>query len=167
MSAEKYAGLQLEVVDIANEERYISAVPLLNIKAAAGGFSVEQHLEACDWVRLPEPFVHKPGYFVAQVVGESMNRRIPNGAWCLFKPDQGGSRNGKVVLVQSSYIQDVETGSSYTVKRYHSEKTIVDETTLNESIVLRPESTAYGYRDLVFYDNASGLRVIGEFLAII
>jgi len=29
---------------------------------------------------------------VAQVIGESMNRRIPNGAWCLFRAAPAGTR---------------------------------------------------------------------------
>ena len=45
----------------------------------------DQWAAPADWVELPEPFVAKEGFFVTRVVGESMNRRIPNGAWCLFK----------------------------------------------------------------------------------
>ena len=52
---EKYPGLPLQVVDISPQEQYVTAVPLLNIKAAAGSFSMEQQLEVCDWVQLPEP----------------------------------------------------------------------------------------------------------------
>jgi len=169
VAAEQYVGLQLEVVDVPNEERYITAIPLLNIKAAAGGFSMEQHLEVCDWVRLPEPFAHKSGYFVAQVVGESMNRRIPNGAWCLFKQDQGGSRNGKIVLVESSHIQDTETGSSYTVKRYHSEKVSDDKGGWEHSkIVLSPMSSVEAFGDVELVgDQVESFGVVGEFVAVL
>jgi len=38
--------------------------------------------EADHWVQLPGGFSGAPGAFVAQVIGESMNRRISNGAWC-------------------------------------------------------------------------------------
>ena len=55
-----------------------------------------------DWVR------PQPGLFVAQVVGESMNRRIPNGAWRLFRANPAGSRQGKVVVVQHRSIADPE-----------------------------------------------------------
>jgi hypothetical protein len=47
--------------------------------------------------------------FVARVVGESMNRRIPNGAWCLFRVAGAGTRQGKVVLAQHREIEDAET----------------------------------------------------------
>ena len=113
--------------------------------------------------------MHKPGYFVVQVVGESMNRRIPNGAWCLFKADQGGSRNGKIVLVQSSHIQDAETGSSYTVKCYHSEKVGDDgEEWGHSKIVLSPMSNVGGFSEIELAGNHDeSFDVVGGFVAIL
>jgi len=52
---------------------------------------LEQH--ALDYVEVPEWVDPKPELFVAQVVGESMNRRIPNGAWCLFRANPSNPRN--------------------------------------------------------------------------
>lgn len=72
------------------------------------------------WVR-PEA-----GLFVALVLGESMNCRIPSGAWCLFRANPEGTREGKVVVVQHRSIADPETGGRYTVKLYSSEK-VADE----------------------------------------
>ncbi|HVL52374.1 MAG TPA: hypothetical protein VM754_12835, partial [Actinomycetota bacterium] len=46
------------------------------------------------------------GLFVARVEGESMNRRIPHGAHCVFRHPVPGSRNGKVVLVEYRDIID-------------------------------------------------------------
>jgi len=97
-------------------------VPIYQLEIAAGNFSEHQQVEDSDWVELPDSFRPQPGHFVARVVGESMNKRIPNGAWCLFKQDQGGSRNNKIVVVLHLDIQDVDTGASYAVKRYSSEK---------------------------------------------
>ena len=82
----------------------------------------EQSVEEHDWVELPDSFRPQPGHFVTRVVGESMNRRIPNGSWCLFKANPGGTRQGKVVIVEHRDIQDPETGTSCTVKVYSSEK---------------------------------------------
>lgn len=165
----KYPGLHLELVDIPASEQFRTAIPLLNLKAAAGDFSMEQYVEVCDWVRLPEPFEHKTGYFVAQVLGESMNRRIPNGSWCLFKPDQGGTRQGKIVLVQSSDIQDPETGSCFTIKTYNSQKKVEDDGTwTHEKISLQPNSSIGGFKDIeLTRDELSKFRVIGEFVAVI
>lgn len=49
-----------------------------------------------------------PRLFIARVVRKSMNRRIPNGAYCVFRQAVGGPR--KVVLVQHRDISDPETG---------------------------------------------------------
>ena len=107
--------------------------------------------------------------FVTRVVGESMNKRIINGSWCLFKSDQGGSRNGKIVLVQSSHIQDVETGSSYTVKCYHSEKVSTEKGEWEHGkIVLSPMSSVGAFGDIELVgDQAESFGVVGEFVAIL
>jgi len=76
-----------------------------------------------DWVELPGRTKTAPGLFVAQVLGESMSRRIPNGAWCVWRANPAGSREGKVVLAQHRDIHDPDTGGQYTVKLYSSEKT--------------------------------------------
>lgn len=36
--------------------------------------------------------------FIAKVVGHSMEPAIPNGSYCIFRIERGGSRNGTVVL---------------------------------------------------------------------
>ena len=165
---EQYSGLTLKVLDPEEVKPFENAVPIYNLEIAAGQFSQEQQVDECDWVELPDSFRPQPGHFVAKVVGESMNKRIPNGAWCLFKQDQGGSRNGKIVVVQHRDIQDQDTGASYTVKRYSSEKTANGDEWLHSQIVLKPETYVDGYEVLVFEDEVAGeLRVIGEFVTVV
>jgi len=53
-----------------------------------------------------------------------MNKKIPNGSYCLFSKDEGGGRNGKIVLVELYDKQDSESGSRYTIKEYNSKKNI-------------------------------------------
>lgn len=60
--------------------------------------------------------------FVAQVVGKSMEPRIPDGSYCVFRAWPEGSRQGKIVLVQHHEISDPDTGGRYTVKVYQSQK---------------------------------------------
>jgi hypothetical protein len=69
-----------------------------------------------------------------------MNRVIPNGSICLFKPYTGGSRNGKIVLVENMDIQDPDFNSAFTIKTYSSEKTISEDDWETHFIVLRPNS---------------------------
>jgi DUF2075 family protein len=145
-----------------------NAVPVLDIKIAAGDFSKEQWLQECHYAELPDHVIAKPGFFIAQVVGESMNRRIPNGSWCIFREPSAGSRNGKVVIVQSRDIQDPDTGSQYTVKIYRSTKTLTDDSWSHRDIRLEPDSHDSNFKPLnLKSDAAVHLCVVGEFVAII
>jgi hypothetical protein len=92
-----------------------------------------------------------------------MNKRIINGSWCLFKANPGGSRNGKIVLVQHRDIQDPDHGGTYTVKTYHSEKVEEDGVLVNQRIILKPETNAHGYSPISIM-NDEGFVVIGQYL---
>ena len=158
-----------------------NCVPLYDLKAAASVFSDEQQIEAVvqedsvidaqnyEWVELPEAFRPQRNLFVAQVVGESMNRRIPNGAWCLFKLFPIGTRQGKVVLVQHREIQDTDTGGHFTIKVYESEKKREDDGSWQHTkIVLRPDSTSLEYKQIeLSADQVEDLRVIAELVAVL
>ena len=166
--SEEYPGLTLKLIEPEKVKPYENAVPIYNLEIAAGQFSDEQHIDECDWVELPDSFRPQQGHFVTRVVGESMNKRIPNGSWCLFKANPGGSRNNKVVIVQHREIQDQDTGTSFTVKLYQSQKISIGDGWQHSKIVLKPDSNANGYDDLVFEDEMAGeLSVVGEFVAVI
>ena len=160
---------------------FVNCVPLYDLKAAAGRFSDEQqvtellqgkeeeNIPKVDWVELPDAFRPQRGLFIAQVVGESMNRRIPNGSWCLFRLDPVGSRQGKIVLAQHRNIADADTGGHYTVKRYESTKTVLkDGTWRHLSIILRPDTTLSGYEPIVLNETqGDDLKVIAELVAVL
>ena len=145
-----------------------NAVPIFDIKIAAGDFSKEQWMQECQYGVLPDHFTAKPGFFVAQVVGESMNRRIPNGSWCLFREPSDGSRNGKVVIVQSRDIQDPDTSGQYTVKIYRSEKTETKDSWTHRGIRLEPDSMDHNFKPIALtLDTLNEFHVVGEFVGII
>ncbi len=160
--------LPLRRVTEQDRAQGVAAVPVVSLKFAAGSFSDPQALEdgATEWVELPEWVKPQPGLFVAQVVGESMNKRIPNGAWCLFRANPQGTRHGKIVVVQHRSISDPETGGSYTIKRYRSEKVVdADGGWRHERIDLVPESDMPGFEVMtVRPGEVDGLAVIAEWL---
>jgi predicted metalloenzyme YecM len=97
-----------------------------------------------------------------------MNRVIPNGSICLFKPYNGGSRNGKIVLVENIDIQDQDFNSAFTIKTYSSEKVVSEEGWEHTSIVLRPNSFEESYKNIIIdEDNGAEMRVVGEFIKIL
>ena len=163
----------LDAADVAPAD---NAVPFVEMAAAAGAFAeapVRQGspVEAETWVVLPEAFNARADYFVMRVLGESMNQRIPDGSLCLFRANPAGTREGKIVLVQHRDIQDPDTGTGLTVKRYHSEKAPAEdgEGWRHQRIVLACETTAPGYADMVLSDtdDLGDLRVLGEFIATV
>ena len=168
IQSEPYPGLTLRLLKPEEVNPYKNSVPIYDLKIAAGQFSEEQQADNVDWVELPDSFRPQQGHFVTRVVGESMNKRIPNGSWCLFKANPGGSRNNRIVLVQHRNIQDQDTGGSYTIKLYTSEKVSVGHEWRHSKIVLMPDSNVEGYDDLVFEDELAGeLSVVGEFIAVL
>ncbi|WP_395685790.1 DNA/RNA helicase domain-containing protein [Caenimonas koreensis] len=150
---------------------YQNAVPLFDLKIAAGSFGDFQSAKVsdCEWVELPAMFSPQPGMFVAQVVGESMNRRIQNGAWCLFRANPTGTRVGKVVVAQHRSIEDPELGGSFTVKVYRSAKrAAVAGEWRHTSISLEPDSDDPSFRPLVFGPDAGeDLRIVAELICVL
>ena len=127
-------------VEAAPENRYVTCVPLVALKAAAGAFGEPQYVEDDDfeWVAVESQHRLRRGNFVAQVVGKSMEPAIGDGAWCLFRTPVEGTRQGKIVLVQLREATDPETGQRYTVKRYKREKVEKRESWRHEKITLEP-----------------------------
>jgi DUF2075 family protein len=162
----------LRRVSMAERAAGVAAVPVVDLRFAAGAFSDAQALEqgASDWVAPPDRIRPQPGLFVARVLGESMNRRIPNGSWCLFRANPEGTRQGKVVVVQHRGIDDPETGGRYTIKLYASEKVPADDGGWrHERITLRPESDRSGFEPIVIdvTEDDGGFVVVAELLLVL
>jgi DUF2075 family protein len=164
--------LALRRVSIDERNSGVPSLPVVDLRFAAGNFSNFQSLEdaAAEWVACPEWIRPQKGMFVAQVLGESMNRRIPNGAWCLFRAAPGGTRNGKVVVVQHRDIADPETGGRFTVKVYSSEKLATDVGGWrHQRIILKPDSDRPGYQPIVLElkDEQEEVKIVAEWLMVL
>ena len=141
-------------------------IPLYDFYAAAGTFSEIQSEK--EFTLIEGPANSKNDYFACKIVGESMSRVIPNGSICLFKPYTGGSRNGKIVLVENIDIQDQDFNSAFTIKTYSSEKLVTEEGYEHKSIALKPNSFDTSYKDIIINEeNGASMRVVGEFISII
>lgn len=160
--------IPFRILPFTEVKPYVNSVPLVDITAAAGNFSDLQIHSDFDWIELPFNVAVKEGYFVCKIDGESMNKIIPNGSYCLFKKDSGGSRNGKIVLVESMNIQDSDFGAGYTVKEYHSTKKIANDEWSHQTITLKPLSYNIEYNDIELMDDElESLKVIGIFESIL
>jgi len=150
------------------EKKLRNAIPLYDFYAAAGTFSEMQSNKNYTLIEGPENANPNNDYFACKIIGESMNRAIPNGSICLFKKYTGGSRNGKIVLVENMDIQDQDFNSAFTIKTYSSEKAILGEEWKHTSIVLRPNSFDDSFKNIIINEeNGSKMRVVGEFIKIL
>ena len=148
-----------------NENKPQYYIPLYDFYAAAGSFSEMQSLNDYTLLEVSEKRFANKEYFACKIIGESMNRVIPNGSICLFKQYTGGSRDGKILLVEYRDIQDDDFNSAFTIKTYSSEKEITEEGWGHTSIVLRPNSYDESYKNIIINEeNALGMRVVGEFI---
>jgi hypothetical protein len=149
------------------QEELRNPIPFYEFYAAAGSFSEMQSEKDFKLIEGPENSYGKE-YFACKIIGESMNRVIPNGSICLFKIYREGSRNGKIVLVENRNIQDPDFNSAFTIKTYSSEKSFSEDTWAHTSIVLRPNSYDSSYQNIVITEeNSAGMRVVGEFIRIL
>lgn len=150
------------------KDRYSKCVPLVPLKAAAGAFGDPQQVTDDDfeWVEVDSEHRLRPGMFVAQVVGHSMEPSIENGAYCLFAAPVTGSRQGRTVLVQLRDATDPETGHRYTVKRYESEKARVGGSWRHTKITLRPTNPAFAPMVLDAAEN-DAVQVIAELVEVL
>ena len=150
------------------EDRYVTCVPLVPLKAAAGGFGDPQHIEDDDfeWVAVESRHRLHTGMFVAQVVGKSMEPAVHDGAWCLFRAPVEGTRQGKTVLVQLRDATDPETGQRYTVKRYKSEKAREGDSWRHEKVTLEPVNPDFQSIVLAGADEGE-FQVIAELVEVL
>ncbi len=153
-----------ESESIKDKKRYI---PLYNFYAAAGSFSEMQSEKDFELIEVGQKY-NSNDYFACKVKGDSMNRIIPNNSICVFKKYIGGSRNGKILLIENFNHQDPDFNSAFTVKTYSSERIVTKDSWQHSSIVLRPNSYDKKYENIIISeDNASGMKVVGEFVTVL
>jgi len=150
--------------EVAEEEKFVEYLPVYSLRAAAGKFSEGQEVEEEGWIKADIGQKLGENMFVAKVVGHSMEPRIPDNSYCVFSFHSVGSRQGKIVLAQHRDIQDVETGGSYTVKRYRSEKKVESEDQWHhEKIILEPLNK--DYEPIIITPESEGdFKIIAEFV---
>ena len=145
--------------------RYTTHAPVYDLTAAAGFWGPESVPEEIGWTEVPGVSL-KPGMFVARVTGTSMEPLIPDGSWCLFRPCPAGSREGRIVLVQLGTDGAGENGGRFTVKKYHSDKTVTADGWRHDRIQLLPVNPAFEPIEIE-PEAAADVVIVGEFSAVV
>jgi hypothetical protein len=153
--------------DLEDSKKFDGHMPVFSLQAIASGFGETEHVEALGWKKLDFHVRDGKEYFIAKVKGKSMEPTIPDGSYCLFRWEKGGSRNGLIVLVASNLVNDPENEQRFTIKRYKSEKEFYDDGTWqHKKIILSPDNR--NFKDIILENIQPGqFKVIAEFVKIL
>jgi SOS-response transcriptional repressor LexA len=162
---------QLTLISLEDErvkrEAFKRLLPLYSLKAAAGYFGNGEAVDPEGWVEAEGIGSLDERMFVCRAVGRSMEPLIRDGDFVVFRANPGGSRQGKIVLAQYRGPADPETGGSFTVKRYSSEKERADDGTWRHTrVLLSPINPAYQPIALG-PDSADDVAIIAEFVTVL
>ena len=141
------------------DEYHEGCIPLYTLRAACGYFEEGEVPEEEGWVDVtkhgftPDPKRH----FIVHAKGDSMQPLINDDDLCVFEWYRAGSRNGEIVLTQSSEF-DSEYGGKYTIKKYHSEKVVTEEGWQHSKVELIPLNKDF---DVIELDEETEYRTIG------
>jgi type III restriction enzyme len=147
-------------------EAFKKLLPLYTLKAAAGYFAGGEAVEPEAWLEAGGVGKLDDQMFVARAVGRSMEPTIHDGDFVVFRAKPAGTRQGKIVLAQYRGPADPETGGSFTVKRYSSEKRETEEGGWRHvRVTLSPLNPSY--QPIVIENPTEGdFRLVAEFVAV-
>jgi len=146
------------------EEWFKKLLPVYSLKAAAGYFGEGEPVEPEGWIEVDGFGKLDERMFVACAVGRSMEPKIQDGDYIVFRASPTGSRIGKIVLVQYHGPEDPETGGAYTVKKYQSEKVTDEEGDWrHQRIILSPLNPEFS-PIVLNEDQAGSVKVIAEYM---
>ncbi len=135
-------------------------LPMYSLRAAAGGLSAENEVEAKEWIEAPAGLRLGPDMFVGRVMGRSMEPTIPDGSLCVFRRGVAGSRQGRLLLIQRP---GADRTAEFTVKRYTSVKRAEGDSWEHERIRLEPLNPEFEPWDL----RPDEFNVVGEFVRVL
>ena len=157
--------------EISKEKKYIQFLPLYSVRAACGSFEDHAFIpenEAEGWIEITETGVNiNKNMFIVHAIGDSMLPLIKDGDLCLFElynTESCADREGNIVLTQCSSM-DGDYDCSYTIKKYHSEKSINEDGTWQHTkvklISLNPDY------DTIELDKDSDYKTVGVFKGVL
>ncbi len=158
----KYPGLPLKVVDKNDVIPFVNAVPVFDLSNSFPPLEQAAADKSYDWVSLPEYITCGPDFFVVPMVGESMNKRIADGTWCLFKKTPAEKSAGEIVLAYHPDIYNTDGSGCYAIRRYWPGETVLHE---EQKVLLQPETRTPGYADIEIAGDSTGrLEILGKFV---
>ena len=154
-----------DVLDAAKFKEYL---PFYSLSAACGKFGEGRtDIDPKGWMRINRKGLDG-SMFVVRAAGHSMEPKIKDGDFCIFKANPVGPYSGlnRVYLFQYQGEPDSETGGAYTIKGYRSYK---GSDGLNISVELIPLNKTYPVLKFENKDDDISLKLsfVAEFISVL
>lgn len=96
-------------------------IPVYPIRVVAGLFHQTESYENVEPLGWVDANIrgNTEDYFATFIQGDSMSPKIESGDLVIFKKYTGGSRQGRIFLIQARGLKNSETGESFVIKKYH------------------------------------------------
>lgn len=152
--------------EVNNDVKFIDFLPLYSIKAACGYFGEGEIVDELGWLKVEGLGKLNRNMFIVQAVGNSMEPKINDGDYCVFRANPAGTRQGKIVLTEHRNYFDADYVGSYSIKMYSSEKSF-DEygNWKHEKIILKPLNK--DFNPIIIDEDGDSFRVIGEYIGTV
>jgi len=162
---------EIELFDIDLSRIYVDMLPVYSMQAACSRFGDGEEIECDGWVEVKGMELNKE-MFVCRAVGKSMEPKIVDGSYCIFRKIPAGTRQNKIVLVQMHNVEDPENGGKYTIKKYSSEKKQEEDGDWRHTkITLSPLNLNKDFKPIVFTPETSDInddvRIVAELVKVI
>ena len=153
--------------EIPEQYQWTRYLPFFEMRAACGYFGDGEPVIPSGWIEVSGLGHLNRNMFIVRASGNSMEPRIHDNDYCIFKANPAGSRENKIVLVQHRTIFDPENGGAYSIKKYSSRKRYnINGEWAHETIVLLPLNSQYKPIEINSCD-ADDFQIIGEFISTI
>lgn len=159
---------EMRIEDSVNDDiKYIDFLPVYSIKAACGYFGDGEIVDEIGWIQVDGMGKLNRNMFVVQASGNSMEPKIHDGDYCVFRANPAGSRQGKIVLAQHISKYDADYSGAYTIKQYRSVKGS-DEFGGWHHEEIRLEPLNKDYTPISIHpEDADEFQIIGEFVGVL
>lgn len=158
----------IRIEPIVNDDvKYIDFLPVYTLKAACGYFGEGEEVNELGWIRVDGIGKLNRNMFVVQAKGHSMEPKIHDGDFCVFRANPAGSRLDKIVLMQHYNYYDSDYAGAYSIKKYSSTKKYDQYGNWqHEKIELIPLNKDFN-SIIINADNSDEYHVIGEFVGVV
>lgn len=134
-----------------------------------GGLDLETLASSADavWVASDGRTLPAPGLFLAPIPGEALSRRLPAGAWAIFRAAPRRVERGQIVLVRHPEIRDSDLGGDVTLRIYELAEES-DDGFVRRRVLLKSASTDPSYPPIVLEDVEEGtFQVLARLIEVL